>query len=90
MCCTCGPAEPSRRPVRSAGIAGNEAFPVEWTGQQVVVTLPEHIDVTGAAQVRELLLSVINRGAVVLIACRARPISPARWCGNNACVALQP
>jgi anti-anti-sigma factor len=48
-------------------MTGNEAFPVEWTGQQVVVTLPAHIDVTSAARVRELLLSVINRGAVVLI-----------------------
>lgn len=48
-------------------MAGNEAFPVEWTGQQAVVTLPEHIDVASATQVRELLLSVINRGAVVLI-----------------------
>ena len=49
-------------------MAGNEAFPVEWTGQQAVVTLPEHIDVATAGQVRELLLSVINRGAAVLIA----------------------
>jgi anti-anti-sigma factor len=48
-------------------MAGNEAFPEEWTGQQAVVTLPEHIDVATAGQVRELLLSVINRGAVVLI-----------------------
>ena len=48
-------------------MAGNEAFPEEWTGQQVVVTLPEHIEVATAAQVREQLLSVINRGAVVLI-----------------------
>jgi anti-anti-sigma factor len=48
-------------------MAGNEAFPVEWTGQQAVVTLPEHIDVASAARIRELLLSVINRGAVVLV-----------------------
>jgi anti-anti-sigma factor len=48
-------------------MAGNEAFPVEWTGQQAVVTLPEHIDVPVAGQVREQLLSVINRGAAVLI-----------------------
>jgi anti-anti-sigma factor len=48
-------------------MAGNEAFPVEWTGQQAVVTLPEHIDVATAGQVRELLLSVINRGAAVLV-----------------------
>jgi anti-anti-sigma factor len=48
-------------------MAGNEAFPVEWTGQQAVVSLPEHIDLATAGGVRELLLSVINRGAVVLI-----------------------
>lgn len=48
-------------------MAGNEAFPVEWSGQQAVVTLPEHIDVASAGQVRELLLAVINRGAVVLV-----------------------
>jgi anti-anti-sigma factor len=49
-------------------MAGDEAFPVEWTGQQAVVTLPEHIDVTVAGQLRELLLSVINRRAAVLVA----------------------
>ena len=48
-------------------MAGDEAFPVDWTGQQAVVTLAEHIDVSTAGQVRQLLLSVINRGAMVLI-----------------------
>ncbi len=48
-------------------MTGDTAFPVEWTGQQAVVTLPEHIDVVTAGQVREQLLSVINRGAVALI-----------------------
>jgi anti-anti-sigma factor len=50
-----------------AVMAGNEAFPVEWTGQQAVVTMPEHIDVASAGQVRDMLLAVINRGAVVLV-----------------------
>jgi anti-anti-sigma factor len=45
-----------------------DAFPVEWTGRQAVVTLPGHIDVSNVAQLREQLLSVINRGAAVLIA----------------------
>jgi anti-anti-sigma factor len=45
-----------------------DAFPVEWTGQQAVVTFPEHIDVSNVARLREQLLSVINRGAAVLIA----------------------
>lgn len=46
----------------------DDAFPVEWTGRQAVVLLPEHIDVSNVGQIREQLLSVINRGAAVLIA----------------------
>jgi anti-anti-sigma factor len=41
---------------------------VEWMGHQAVVSLPEHIDVSNAGQIREELLSVFNRGAAVLIA----------------------
>jgi anti-anti-sigma factor len=48
-------------------MAANETFPVDWTGRQAVVTLPEDIDVSRAGEVRQLLLSVINRGAAVLI-----------------------
>lgn len=48
-------------------MAGNAPFPVEWSEKQAVVTMPEHIDVASAGQLRELLLSVINRGAAVLI-----------------------
>jgi anti-anti-sigma factor len=44
------------------------SFPVRWTGQQAVVTLPAHIDVANAGQIREELLSVINRGATDLVA----------------------
>jgi anti-sigma B factor antagonist len=43
-------------------------YPVQWMGQQAVVALPEHIDVSNAGQIREELLSVINRGAAALIA----------------------
>ncbi len=46
----------------------DETFPVQWAGQQAVVTLPEHIDHANAGQIRELLLWIINRGAAVLIA----------------------
>jgi anti-anti-sigma factor len=42
--------------------------PVQWTGQQALVTLPQHIDSTNADQLREQLLWIINRGAAVLIA----------------------
>jgi anti-anti-sigma factor len=45
-----------------------DSFPVRWTGEQAVVTLPEHIDVANAGQIREELLSVINRGATELVA----------------------
>jgi anti-anti-sigma factor len=45
-----------------------DAFPVKWLDRRAVVTLPEHIDVANAGQLREQLLSVINRGAVMLIA----------------------
>lgn len=45
-----------------------DPYPVEWAGGQAVVTLPEHIGISNAGQVREELLSVINRGATTLIA----------------------
>ena len=41
---------------------------MQWTGQQAVITFPEHIDVSNAGPIREELLSVINRGAKALIA----------------------
>jgi len=41
---------------------------VLWIGQVAVVTLPPEIDVTNADMVREDLLSVMNQGAVLLIA----------------------
>jgi anti-anti-sigma factor len=47
---------------------GDSTFPVKWMGRQAIVTLPEHIDVSHAGQLREQLLWVINRGAAVLIA----------------------
>jgi len=43
-------------------------YPVEWAGGQAVVALPEHIGISNAGQVREELLSLINRGATTLIA----------------------
>jgi anti-anti-sigma factor len=45
-----------------------DVFPVEWAGRRAVVVLPEHIDISNAGQIREELLSVLNRGARVLIA----------------------
>ena len=40
---------------------------MQWTGRQVVVTPPQHIDGSNADQIREQLLWLINRGAAVLI-----------------------
>jgi anti-anti-sigma factor len=42
-------------------------FPVQWTGRQARVVLPEHIDVSNAGPIRDELLSVINQGAEALI-----------------------
>jgi anti-anti-sigma regulatory factor len=44
------------------------AFPVQWTGRQAVVMLPEHIDHSNTDQVRDQLRWIIHRGAAVLIA----------------------
>jgi len=48
-------------------MAPDDVYPVRWTGQQALVALPEDIDVSNAGQIREELLSVINRGAEALI-----------------------
>ncbi len=44
----------------------SETCPVQWTAEQAVITLPDHIDVSNAGQIRGELLSVINRGATSL------------------------
>jgi len=49
-------------------MAPEDAYPVRWAGRQALVALPEHIDVSNAGQIREELLTVINRGAEALIA----------------------
>ncbi len=43
-------------------------LPVRWSGEQAVVALPEHIDVTNATPVGAELRSVLSRGAKILIA----------------------
>jgi anti-sigma B factor antagonist len=53
----------------------DDVYPVEWAGGQAVVALPEHIGISNAGQVREELLSVINRGATTLIADMTATIS---------------
>ena len=42
--------------------------PAAWAGLRAVVTFPEHVDVSNAAQIREQLLAAFDRGAAVVIA----------------------
>ena len=46
----------------------DDMFPVTWAGRQAIVTFPGQVDVSNIGQLRDRLLSVINRGAGVLIA----------------------
>lgn len=46
----------------------DDQFPVQWMGQQAIVAFPGHVDVSNVDQLRDRLLSVINRGAAVVVA----------------------
>lgn len=46
----------------------DDQFPVRWTGRRAIVRFPAHVDVSNVSQLRDRLLSVINRGAAVVIA----------------------
>jgi anti-anti-sigma factor len=46
----------------------DDAFPVEWMGRLAIVAFPFYVDISNAVTLRDRLLSVINRGASVLIA----------------------
>jgi anti-anti-sigma factor len=59
---------PKNPGLRAEATVADNPFPVQWTGQQAVVTLPRHIDDSSTDQVRDQLLWLINRGAGVLIA----------------------
>jgi anti-anti-sigma factor len=48
-------------------MAPEDTYPVQWSGRQALVVLPEDIDVSNAGQIREELLSVLNRDAEALI-----------------------
>jgi anti-anti-sigma factor len=61
-----------------------ERYPVLWIGQVAVVTLPAEIDVTNADTVREELLSVLDQGAVLLIA----DLSKTSFCDSAGVSAL--
>jgi anti-anti-sigma regulatory factor len=61
-----------------------DSYPVRWTGRQAVVMLPEHIGASHAGQIREELLSVINRGAEIVIA----DMSTTIWCDHDGADAV--
>ena len=52
--------------------------PVAWQGRRAVVAFPEHVDISNAAQIREQLLAVFDRGAAVVIA----DMSATAWCDD--------
>jgi hypothetical protein len=57
----------------SAGMARwvalpDDLFPVTWAGRRAIVSFPGQVDISNVDQLRDRLLSVINRGATVLIA----------------------
>ena len=46
----------------------DDLFPATWTGRRAIVSFPGKVDISNVDQLRDRLLSVINRGATVLIA----------------------
>jgi anti-anti-sigma factor len=46
----------------------DDLFPATWAGRRVIVSFPGQVDISNVDQLRDRLLSVINRGATVLIA----------------------
>ena len=60
-----------------------DSYPVRWVTRQAVATLPEHIDVSSAGQIREEPLSVINRGAGAPRAVGLAPCRPAPNVGTS-------
>ena len=55
-----------------------------WIGRVAVVALPEEIDVTNADSIGEDLLSVLNQGAVLLVA----DMSKTTFCDSSGVSAL--
>src|SRR2546429_7029449 len=46
----------------------DDLCPVTWTVRRAIVSFPGQVDISNVDQLRDRLLSVINRGAAVLIA----------------------
>lgn len=62
----------------------DEHFPVTWYGRTAVVKLPAEIDLTSADGVRQVLLSVIDQGALGLVA----DMTATTFCDSAAITAL--
>ena len=45
-----------------------DGCPVQWTGRQALVALPEHISASNAGPIHDQLLTLVSGGAAVLIA----------------------
>jgi anti-sigma B factor antagonist len=61
-----------------------EHYPVLWIDRTAVIMLPTEIDITNADEVREDLLSILNQGAVLLIA----DLSKTTFCDSAGVSAL--
>jgi anti-sigma B factor antagonist len=68
------PSGRRRRLTRFAAYAGvaavtkdRDTYPARWASGQAIMTLPGQVDVSNAGQIREQLLSLINRGVAALI-----------------------
>jgi anti-sigma B factor antagonist len=53
--------------VKGGVVVSEDRFLVSWYGRTAVVRLPAEIDLTIADDVREALLSVLNKGALALV-----------------------
>lgn len=79
LCCGRQPVPHNARVL--AAVSGTGL--VRWTGRQAVMTVPEQFDVSNAGQIRDQLLSAINRGADPLIADMSATIS-CDYAGSDA------
>jgi anti-anti-sigma factor len=62
----------------------DDLFPATWMGRRAIVSFPGQVDISNVDQLRDRLLSVINRGATVLIADMTSTVS----CDHAAVAAI--
>jgi anti-sigma B factor antagonist len=61
-----------------------EHYPVLWVGQAAVVSLPAEIDMSNGDQIRNDLLTILNRGATLLVV----DMSATTFCDSSGLNAL--